>query len=129
MGASIPQTEVGAREGITPSVSRAVAMFAARIAAVDGTRILRTVVFDSRARVDATAESDVKVAVLLDRVDDPRAERDGLSDVFYDVIIAILEEIQACAVSMAEWENPTLARNPVLICAMKHDGIDVKTIR
>lgn len=112
-------------ESVTPSVSRALGMFAERVAATYGRRLSRITMFGSRARGDATRESDIDVAVVLEGIEDLRAERDRLSDIAYDVLVETGEEVQAWPVSAADWENPNLARNPVLVRAMKRDGIAV----
>jgi uncharacterized protein len=128
LGSSNQHVGIDATEGVTPIVLRALGMFAERVAADYGQRVSRLVVFGSRARGSATRESDVDVAVVLEGADDLRADRDRLSDMAYDVLVETGEELQPWPVSTATWENPDLARNPVLIRAMKRDGIDVATV-
>jgi predicted nucleotidyltransferase len=111
--------------GFTPPVSRAISMFADRVGAEYGTRLVSLVMFGSRARGQASRESDIDMAVVLDNIDDPTAERLRLSDISYDVLIETGEEVQAWPVPAHTWDNPGLARNPVLVRAMKRDGIRV----
>jgi hypothetical protein len=58
----------------------------------------------------------------IHNIDDDRRD---LSDISYDVLVETGEEVQAWLVPASEWTNPHLAYNPVLIGAMKRDGIDV----
>jgi uncharacterized protein len=112
-------------DGFTPAVSRAISMFADRVGAEYGNRLVSLVMFGSRARGQASRESDIDIAVVLDNIDDPTAERIRLSDISYDVLIETGEEVQAWPVPARTWDNPGLARNPVLVRAMKRDGIRV----
>lgn len=61
-------------EGVTPSVSRALVLFTERVVASYGPRVSRVVLFGSRARGEATPESDIDVAVVLDAIDERDAQ-------------------------------------------------------
>ncbi len=111
--------------GVTREVSRAMSMFAERAAEKFGARLLKIALFGSRARGEARRESDIDLAVVMRDTRDVDGARRDLSDISYDVLIETGEEVQAWLVPASEWTNPHLACNPVLIMAMKRDGIDV----
>ena len=56
------------------------ALFRAAVADLYGTRLARVVLFGSRARGEARADSDYDVAVFLTALDDRWAELDRLAD-------------------------------------------------
>jgi predicted nucleotidyltransferase len=117
--------ESGDAEGVTPSVARAVEMFAERARAEYGRRLVKLLMFGSRARHEATRDSDIDVAVVLDEIRDAQVERNRLSDIAYDVIVETEEEVQPWPVSAHEWNNPQSGRNPIFIRAVKRDGIEI----
>lgn len=123
---SLRSSDIGGG-GLTPSVSRAIGMFADRVGTEYGAKLVRLVVFGSRARGQGTPESDIDMAVVLDNVDDRNAERLRLSDISYDVLVETGEEVQAWPVPARVWDNPNLAKNPVLVRAMKRDGVGVSS--
>ena len=127
MGRSEPHIESRNAEGVTAAVARAIAMFAERARAEYGHRLVKLLIFGSRARLQATRDSDIDVAVILDDVSDAQTERNRLSDIAYDVIVETEEEVQPWPISAHEWNNPQSARNPIFIRAIKRDGVEIKS--
>lgn len=114
--------------GVTPSVASALRVFETCIRELYGPRLVRIVLFGSRARADAKEDSDVDVAVVLDRIDDRAAERNRLADAAYDAIVEHSVEIQAWPISQTEWHDPMRHRNPDLVRSIRRDGIELSLI-
>jgi predicted nucleotidyltransferase len=112
-------------EGVTLVVARAIEMFSERATAEYGHRLVKLLMFGSRARHQATRDSDIDVAVVLDVISDVQVERNRLSDIAYDVIVETKEEVQPWPISAREWDNPQSGRNPIFIRAVKRDGIEI----
>ena len=88
-----------------------------------GDRVKGVYLFGSRARGDATSESDVDVAVVLaDGVWRAFDEKMRLADIEYDIIVGTGIEPQGWPISESEWRNPELHENPPLVRAMRRDG-------
>ncbi len=119
------EIEGGKTEGVTPAVARAIEMFAQRAKAEYGDHLRKILLFGSRARRQATPDSDVDVAVVLDIVLDPGEDQNRLSDITYDVLVETGAEIQPWPVPEAQWDDPQSAPNPVLIREMQSDGIEI----
>jgi predicted nucleotidyltransferase len=124
-----PETHTQAvrSEGLTPQASIALAMFERSARQSYGDDLLKVFLFGSRARGDAGPDSDVDVAVVLDRISDRRWERDRLADIAYEAIIETYIDVQALPISHDEWEHPELHPNPALIRAIKRDGVAVES--
>ncbi len=91
-------------------------MFADAVRRAYGDRLKGLVVFGSRARGDASPDSDLDVAVVLagESIDRSR-DRMAPADIAYDAIVETGIEVQAWPVSSGEWQNPEKHRNPVLV--------------
>jgi predicted nucleotidyltransferase len=113
-------------EGVTPSVAHALTLFSEAVQAAYGPRLVRLLLFGSRARGTAKRNSDADVVVVLDEVADAWRERERLSDLAYDIIVETGEHVQAWPVSVEQWDKPEAARNPRLVQAMKRDGIAIQ---
>src|SRR5262249_19338509 len=94
--------------------------FKRRVEAVMPGKILKVMLFGSRARGDATSDSDWDLAVFLDHEPDWR-DRDTLSDAAYDIMLEHQgAPIQAIALSIAALDDDTLlARN------IRRDGVNL----
>jgi uncharacterized protein len=109
-------------EGLTPTATRALELFARDARRSYGDDLQRIVLFGSRARGDAGPDSDVDVAVVLKDIRDRVADRNRLADIAYDAIVETYVDVQALPISQDEWDHPDLHRNPDLIRAIKRDG-------
>ncbi len=110
---------------MTPEIRTALSSFAEMVKHAYGDEFVGLVLFGSQARGDATDDSDIDAGVVLKRVDDRRAVRDRLAELAYDVLLETGEDIQAIAISQAQWEFPETFSNPSLIQSMKQDGFAI----
>jgi predicted nucleotidyltransferase len=99
-------------------VARAVA---ADLAAKYGGRLRGVIVFGSLARGDHTAESDIDLLVLLDRIDDEVAEGDRLSDITFENIMRLQRDIFAMAATEDELAH---SRKP-LFMNIRREGVRI----
>jgi len=113
-------------DGLAPAARTALAMFERDAKRAYGDDLLKVVLFGSRARGDARADSDVDVAVVLRRITDRGIDRNRLADIAYDAIVETYTDLQAIPVSLDEWEEPERHRNPALIRAIKRDGLEIE---
>ena len=70
-----------------------------------GDRLRAVVLFGSQARGEATADSDVDVAVVLDHVEDSYREIDRMGDVFWELSYGhdlLLTSVPVCE---SEWRQ------------------------
>ncbi len=82
--------------------------------------------FGSRARGDHTAESDLDVAVITDRMTAGRSSAAGaLADLAYDVLLETGILVAPLPLTKAEWGNPGSFSNPRLIQAIRAEGLVV----
>lgn len=107
---------------VTPSVHDAVERFAARVRAEFGARVREIVVFGSHARGDATPESDVDVAVVVD--DLSGAEGRAIAHVAGDVLTELDVLISTFTVSTARM-GELRSRERRIADEIARDGIAV----
>jgi predicted nucleotidyltransferase len=88
--------------------------------AIYGAQLERVVLFGSRARGDAHADSDYDVAVFLHDMDDRFGELERLSDVSLDVLDETGEIVQAMAFRAGACNDDT-----ALMSEIRKDGIDL----
>jgi predicted nucleotidyltransferase len=90
---------------------------------VYGKRLLRIVLYGSFARNNATQESDIDIAVVLEGYVDKGKEIDRVGDTLYDLMIGAGELISVYPVSEEELEN---SRWP-LYRHIRDEGISIWT--
>lgn len=96
------------------------ARFRAEIETIYGSRVERVVLFGSRARGDARADSDYDVAVFLKDMRDRWAEFDRLADVETQITLDTGAVIRALPYSVDAYRD----RTP-LMGEIREEGIDV----
>jgi len=108
---------------MTEAAFAALRFFADAVTVSHGHRLVGLVVFGSRARGDATAESDLDIAVVLsdERIDRLR-EKMILAGIAYDAIVETGIHVQPWPFGAAEWRNPNENPNPSLVLAARRDG-------
>lgn len=88
-----------------------------------GARLVDILVFGSRARGDARADSDVDLAVILEDGDWPFwSEKGLLSDLAFDALIEPGLWIQAWPVSRSGWEEKDLRKIPFFVAGARPDA-------
>lgn len=81
-------------------------------------------VFGSRARGDATPESDTDMAILLRGIPGERiAEAITMADIAYDIMLATGVRVEALPLWESEWQHPETFNNPSLIENIRREGI------
>lgn len=90
----------------------------AALHAMYGDRLDRAVLFGSRARGDATAESDYDIAVFLHSAPDQSLERRRLADLRVDLLDDTGAFVEALAFATAAWDE----RTP-LMHEIRRDGV------
>lgn len=85
-----------------------------------GSRLERVVLFGSRARGDAHADSDYDVAVFLRDMDDREAELNRLADLSPDIIGETGEFVHAMPYRAGAYNE----RTPLML-GVRADGIDL----
>ena len=85
-----------------------------------GDRIERVVLFGSRARGDASADSDYDVAVFLCDMGDRFAEMDRLADLGTDILNETGEFVHAMPYRAGGYEE----RTPLML-AVRSEGVDL----
>lgn len=70
-------------------------------------------------------DGGIDVAVVLDQVDNRDAERNRLADIAYEAVVEHKVDVNALAISEAEWRDPELHSNPAQIRAIKRDGFNL----
>lgn len=96
--------------------------FAARIASLYPTQSI--VLFGSRARGTACAESDADVAVVLKGAPGHFVHtKMAMNDIAYDILLDTGIRIQPLPVWESEWAQPETYSNPHLLRNIARDGI------
>jgi len=81
-------------------------------------------VFGSRARGDATQDSDADVAVLLHGAPGRRMdEAMKMADIAFDVMLQTGILVEALPLWESEWEHPETFNNPALIENIQREGV------
>jgi predicted nucleotidyltransferase len=94
--------------------------FRRTLADMYGPALDRVVLFGSRARGEAHAESDYDIAVFLKRLPDPRAERNRLAALRVRILDAGGPFFEAIPFSAADY-----ARRSPLMHEIRRDGIEL----
>ena len=103
----------------TLSATRALA---ARVAIEYPTQ--RTILFGSRARGTAQAESDADVTVILKGQPGPFIKTEmAMNDIAYDILLDTGISIQPLPVSESEWAYPERYSNPHMLHNISVEGI------
>ena len=103
-----------------PAADPILKRFCAALEAIYGDRLERVVLFGSRARAEASAESDYDVAVFLKGLADRWAERRRLADVAADIFDSTGADIQAIPLAAGSYGE----RTP-LMHEIRLDGVDI----
>jgi predicted nucleotidyltransferase len=103
-----------------PSHDPVLQRFKAALEGIYGSRIERVVLFGSRARGDARADSDYDVAVFLRDLPDVWQERLRLADLRVDFLDTTGAFFDAKPYAAAAWHD----RTP-LMSEIRRDGVDV----
>ncbi len=94
--------------------------FRAALDAIYGDRIERVVLFGSRARGDASEDSDYDIAVFLNGLDDRWQEFDRLADLRTDILADTGIFIEAIPFQAGAYRD----RSP-LMHAIRREGVDL----
>lgn len=94
--------------------------FHSKLHEIYGNRLERAVLYGSRARGDARADSDYDIAVFLHELQDCWPETDRLADIGTDILFAEDIVIHAMAFPAGSWQE----RTP-LMHEIRQDGIDL----
>ena len=101
---------------------QAIRAFAARVASAYPT--LQTILFGSRARGTAHAESDADVAVVLKGAPGHFIHtKMAMNDIAYDILLDTGLRIQPLPVWEDEWAHPERYSNPQMLCNIAREGI------
>lgn len=108
---------------MTPDERSALAAFVSGVRRHYGPRLVDLFVFGSRARGDATEDSDVDLAIILQDGDWKFwTEKLILADLMHDALVEQGLYIQAWPVRQSEWVDPVKHSNPRFVEAMKRDA-------
>jgi predicted nucleotidyltransferase len=107
---------------VPTSTLQATRAFAARVAHTYPTR--QAILFGSRARGTAHAESDADVAVILSGPPGHFVHtKMAMNDIAYDILLDTGIRIQPLPVWEAEWAHPDRYSNPHLLHNIAREGI------
>jgi uncharacterized protein len=108
---------------MTDAEHLALEAFVASVRRHYGPRLVDIVVFGSRARGDATEESDIDIALILHDGDWTLwAEKQQLADFIHDALVEHEFYIQAWPVRHSEWLEPSKGANAKFIEAIRTDA-------
>lgn len=111
------KTEVGAGlERIKPVLEE----FKRELREIYGPRLMRLVLYGSYARGEADEGSDLDLLVVLDRADDPLAERERLSEVIFKLALKYNTVLSVLTIAEHDLERP----KPLLL-NIKREGIAI----
>ncbi len=105
---------------MTPSPDPILTRFRAALAETYGDRLERAVLFGSRARGDARADSDYDIAVFLRDMPDRAAELNRLADISTSLLYDLGECIHAMPFSAGAYRERTPLMHEIRV-----DGIDL----
>lgn len=89
-----------------------------------GSRLVRLILFGSRARGDNRADSDADVAVVLcGPIHERWAEKEAILDETFPILLATGLYIQPWPIDASVLEHPERAPNPTLIREILRDGL------
>ncbi len=109
-------------QNLPTATSEATRAFAVRIARAYATQSI--MLFGSRARGTAHAESDADVAVVLKGAPGHFVHtKMAMNDIAYDILLATGIRIQPLPVWETEWAHPENYSNPHLLHNIARDGI------
>ncbi len=108
--------------GIAPADIAAVALFTTQVRAVLADALVELRLFGSKARGDATEESDIDVLVVVSRID-PEVERQ-VSDAAFEASLEHDVLVAPVLVSRARYED-AVWRISDLAVAVEREGISV----
>jgi len=108
---------------MTTEQRAALEAFVAGVRAHYGARLIDIFVFGSRARADATDDSDVDLAIIL-QDGDWRFwhEKLTLSELIHDALVEHGLYIQAWPVRASEWSDPARHSNPRFVESMRREA-------
>ncbi len=96
------------------------ARFKAAVLDAFGGRVTRVLLFGSRARGDARADSDYDVAVFMDLPADLLNDRLRLADIGFDVMLETGQIVNTMLLATSEWSD----RTP-LMHEIRADGVQI----
>ena len=110
-----------------PEQREAVDTFVAQVRQHYGVRLHGIFAFGSRARHEATEQSDLDIAIVLDDDEwDFWAEKRRLAGLSYEALIDQDIYIQSWPIKRSVWNDPLQHRNPRFIENMRRDACDVR---
>ena len=105
-------------------LSAALQSFATGAAKREGAHFRFAILFGSYARGEADEDSDVDVAVVLDRWSGGMLDEVlALSEIAYDVLLETGVLIQPVPVRLEEWEHPDRYPNPRFLENVRREGV------
>ncbi|MEQ1616666.1 MAG: nucleotidyltransferase domain-containing protein [Hyphomicrobiaceae bacterium] len=108
---------------MTTEERAALEAFVAGVRAHYGARLVDIFVFGSRARGDATPDSDVDLAIILQDGDWTLwSEKRQLLDFVHEALVHHGLYIQAWPLRQSAWHDPSLHPNPRFIRSIRHDA-------
>ena len=88
-----------------------------------GARLVDVMVFGSRGRGDASPDSDVDLAIILEDGDWTRwLEKRQLVDLVHDALVQDGLYIQAWPIRKSAWKDPSTHPNPRFIRSIRRDA-------
>ena len=109
-------------EDLPADTLQATRAFAARIASAYATQSI--LLFGSRARGTARAESDADVAVVLKGAPGHFVHtKMAMNDIAYDILLDTGIRIQPLPIWESEWAQPESYSNPYLLRNVARDGV------